>query len=186
MKYYFIHPENINDTPKQRVLEDLIKLCPYFSNPIITNPNHHYHQFFIKKEGFKYTLELIEQSDCFVFLSNDNGIIDSKICKEIILAKNLNKRIFEIDPITFQINEHRGKDILKRVCEGIEITEIFPEVLKPKKKKIRVEIEYPFHLSLTVKKINDAIVSTFNGYDFSNTKVIELPKTNFKEKRISD
>ena len=109
MKYYFAHPITIYNTKKEHVLIDLIRYCPFFSNPDIVNPNSDYNESRYKKEGMDYFLSLVDTCDCLVFYPFEDGSIGAGVVKEIERAKEKNKRVFGINPDTFEMFEVRNE-----------------------------------------------------------------------------
>lgn len=105
MKYYFAHPITIYNTYKERVLIDMIRNCNFFSNPEVINPNSDYHEDRYKKEGMDYFTSLVDICDVLVYYPFEDGTIGAGVVKEICRAKDKGKRVFAINPLSFEITE---------------------------------------------------------------------------------
>ncbi len=72
--------------------------------------------------------------------------------------------------------------------KGRDITEIFPEVLKPERKKIRVEIEYLYEQENTSLPLTANSLETHfeNATELKNVKVTELPEGNWTDEEIKN
>ena len=105
MNYYFAHPITIYNTRKEGVLIDMIRNCTFFSNPLVINPNSGYHEDRYKKEGMDYFLSLVDTCDALVYYPFEDNTIGAGVVKEILRAKLKGKRVFSIDPQTFDIEE---------------------------------------------------------------------------------
>ena len=105
MKYYFAHPVSIYNTKKESVLIDMIRNTSFLSNPLVVNPNSEYHEQFYKKEGMDYFLKLVDECDAVVIYPFEDGTIGAGIVKEALRAVDSGKRVYQIDPVTFSMEE---------------------------------------------------------------------------------
>lgn len=124
MKYYFAHPRNLYNTRKESVLVDMIRYNSFFSNPEVVNPNAQYHEDKYKKHGIDYLLSLVDLSDCLVyypseeetmelvtnaFAENPLNDVSSESIRLVLRAQENGKRVFIINPLTFDIFDLRWK-----------------------------------------------------------------------------
>ena len=123
MKYYFAHPRNLYNTRKESVLVDMIRFNSFFSNPEVVNPNTQYHEHKYKEHGIDYLLSLVDSSDCLVYYPSDEETMEmvtnafskdpflkdvpTESIRLVLRAKEKGKRVFGINPFTFDIFEWR-------------------------------------------------------------------------------
>ncbi len=105
MKYYFAHPISIYNTRKEGVLIDMINRTTFLSNPWVLNPNSEYHECQYKLKGMDYFLTLVDECDALIIYPFEDGTIGAGIVKEALRAIDKKKRIYQIDPKTFEMEE---------------------------------------------------------------------------------
>lgn len=105
MKYYFAHPISIYNTRKESVLIDMINRTTFLSNPWVLNPNSEYHENQYKLKGMDYFLTLVDECDALIIYPFEDGTIGAGIVKEALRAIDKGKRIYQIDPKTFDMEE---------------------------------------------------------------------------------
>ncbi len=105
MKYYFAHPVTIYNTRKESVLIDMISRTNFLSNPLVINPNSEYHAHKYKIHGMDYFLTLVDECDALIIYPFEDGSIGAGIAKEALRAFEKFKRVYQIDPKTFSMEE---------------------------------------------------------------------------------
>jgi len=105
MKYYFAHPISIYNTRKEGALIDLINKTNFLGNPWVLNPNSEYHEHQYKLKGMEYFLWLVDECDALIIYPFEDGAIGAGIVKEALRAIDKGKRIYYIDPKTFELEE---------------------------------------------------------------------------------
>ena len=105
MKYYFAHPISIYNTKKEKVLFEMLSSSLLLTDPIIVNPNSEYNEAQYKLKGMDYFLGLVDECDALIIYPFEDGTIGAGIVKEALRAIDNKKRIYQIDPKTFEMEE---------------------------------------------------------------------------------
>ncbi len=84
---------------------DMINRTTFLSNPWILNPNSEYHECQYKLKGMDYFLTLVDECDALVIYPFEDNTIGTGIAKEAQRALDTNKRVYQINVETFEMEE---------------------------------------------------------------------------------
>ena len=110
MRIYFAHPITMYNTPEEyRCLVTIKNYFPELKNvtnyPDLVNPNQKTFELAYKRLGMDLFLGLVDTCDIIVYSPFNDNTVGAGVVSEVSRAVDKNKKVYKIDPITFEITE---------------------------------------------------------------------------------